>query len=175
MESYYPVVVERYEPVMDTGGAGLHRGGCGIEKQYMFRRPGAFTVNDDRAVLDPWGIGGGDSGGRSGKVLVRADGTREELASKLDNVPVQPGDRLIFRTAGAGGWGDPLERDPALVERDVRRRLVSKEAARELYGVVVGDAAATAARRAEILAARKGEALPRFDFGELPAGLVPPR
>ena len=55
MESYYPVVVERYEPVMDTGGAGLHRGGCGIEKQYLFLRPGAFTVNDDRAVLDPWG------------------------------------------------------------------------------------------------------------------------
>ena len=136
MESYYPVVVERYEPVMDTGGAGLHRGGCGIEKQYMFRRPGAFTINDDRAVLDPWGIGGGDSGGRSAKLLLR---------------------------------------EPALVERDVRRRLVSKEAALELYGVAVGDAAATAARRAEILAARGGEPLPRFDFGEMPEGLVPPR
>ena len=56
---------------------------------------------------------------------------------------MQPGDRLLFRTAGAGGWGDPLLRDPAIVERDVRRRLVSKEAAAELYGVVVGDAAAT--------------------------------
>ncbi len=175
MESYYPVVVERYEPVMDTGGAGLHRGGCGIEKQYMFRRPGAFTINDDRAVLDPWGIGGGDSGGRSAKLLLRADGTREQLTSKLDNVPVLPGDRLLFRTAGAGGWGDPLLREPALVERDVRRRLVSKEAALELYGVAVGDAAATAARRAEILAARGGEPLPRFDFGEMPEGLVPPR
>jgi N-methylhydantoinase B len=100
MESYYPVVVERYEPVMDTGGAGLHRGGCGIEKQYMFRRPGAFTINDDRAVLDPWGIGGGDSGGRSAKLLIRADGTREQLVSKLDNVPVQPGDRLLLYSDG---------------------------------------------------------------------------
>jgi N-methylhydantoinase B len=172
MESYYPIVIERYEPVIDSGGAGLNRGGCGIEKQYLFRRPGAFTINDDRAVLDPWGLGGGRSGGRSTKTLIRADGTREELVSKLDNVPVQPGDRLVFRTAGAGGWGDPLVRDPALVERDVRRRLVSKGSAERDYGVVMGDAAATEALRAR-LRAERGE-LSRFDFGELPEGLVAP-
>ena len=70
---------------------------------------------------------------------------------------------------------DPLERDAAWVERDVRRRLVSKEAALSEYGVVVGDAAATEARRAELRAARGGAPLERFDFGELPAGLVPPK
>jgi N-methylhydantoinase B len=172
MESYYPVVVERYEPVRDSGGAGFHRGGCGIEKQYRFRARGAVTVNDDRAILDPWGIGGGRSGGRSAKILLRADGSREELPSKIDNVPVEPGDRLIFRTAGAGGWGDPLERPRERVERDVRRRLVSPEAARAEYGVVIGDAEATERLRAECRAAR-GEPAP-FDFGELPAGLLPP-
>jgi N-methylhydantoinase B len=173
MESYYPVVLERYEPVIDTGGAGLCRGGCGIEKQYLFRRPGAVNVNDDRAIMDPWGLGGGRSGGRSAKAILRADGTREELPSKIDNVPVQAGDRILFRTAGAGGWGDPLERDPALVERDVRRRLVSRESAERDSGVIPAAPAATEARRAELRAAR-GE-LSRFDFGELPAGLVPPR
>ncbi|MEZ5101645.1 MAG: hydantoinase B/oxoprolinase family protein [Thermoleophilia bacterium] len=173
MESYYPLVVERYEPVPDTGGPGLHRGGCGIEKQYLFRRAGTITINDDRAVHAPWGIGGGGAGGTSGKRLQRADGTVEELPSKIDNVVVAPGDRLVFRTAGAGGWGDPLERPAEKVERDVRRRLVSAAAARAGYGVVVGDDAATAALRAELRAARGARA--RFDFGDVPAGLVPPQ
>ena len=173
MESYYPVVVERYEPVIDSGGAGLHRGGTGIEKVYLFRSSGAFTVNDDRALLEPWGIGGGKHGGRSTKTLLRTDGTEEELPSKIDNVRVQPGDRLIFRTAGAGGWGDPLARPPEAVERDVRRRLVSREAAKTEYGVVVGDADATVELRVELRAGR-GETPSRFDFGALPAGLEPP-
>jgi N-methylhydantoinase B len=173
MESYYPVVVERYEPVIDSGGAGLHRGGTGIEKVYLFRSAGAFTVNDDRALLHPWGIGGGRHGGRSTKTLVRADGSEEELPSKIDNVQVQPGDRLLFRTAGAGGWGDPLARPQDLVERDVRRRLVSREAAETDYGVVVGDREATERLRGDLRPAR-GEELPRFDFGPLPAPLQPP-
>jgi N-methylhydantoinase B len=172
IESYYPLVLERYEPVMDTGGAGLHRGGCGIEKQYLFRAHGSVTVNDDRAIIDPWGIGGGASGGRSAKTIVRADGTREELPSKIDNVPVAPGDRMLFRTAGAGGWGDPLERPADQVDRDVRRRLVSAAAAHAEYGVVIGDADATDRARTEMRAARGAPG--RFDFGELPGGLVAP-
>ena len=89
MESYYPVVLERYEPVIDTGGPGLHRGGTGIEKQYMFRCAGAVTVNDDRELLSPWGLGGAKHGGQSSKTIVRADGTRERLPSKIDNVAVE--------------------------------------------------------------------------------------
>lgn len=172
MESYYPVVLERYEPVIDTGGPGLHRGGTGIEKQYMFRAAGAVTVNDDRALLSPWGINGAKHGGRSNKAIIRADGTREELPSKIDNVTVEAGDRIVFRSAGAGGWGDPLERPIDKVERDVRRRLVSSESAHNDYGVVIGDEAATVALR-ERVSAERGE-LKRFDFGELPAGLTPP-
>ena len=172
MESYYPVVLERYEPVIDTGGPGLHRGGTGIEKQYMFRCAGAVTVNDDRELLSPWGLGGAKHGGQSSKTIVRADGTRERLPSKIDNVAVEAGDRILFRSAGAGGWGDPLERPQTTVERDVRRRLVSAESAERDYGVVIGDEAATAAFR-ERLAEERGEPS-RFDFGELPEGLEPP-
>lgn len=172
MEANYPVVVERYEPAVDSGGAGLHRGGTGIEKQYLFLADGEVTVNDDRAALQPWGIGGGRAGGTSAKLVLRADGTREELASKVDLLPVRAGDRLVFRTAGAGGWGDPLERDPAIVELDIRRRLVTEGSARAEYAVVPGDAAATERLRAQ----RRAEAEPatRFDFGALPAGLLPP-
>ena len=103
---------------------------------------------------------------------MRADGTREELPSKIDNVAVEPGDRILFRSAGAGGWGDPLERPQEKVERDVKRRLVTPESAEHDYGVVVGDEQATIALRAK-LSAERGE-LSRFDFGELPAGLTPP-
>ena len=85
------------------------------------------------------------------------------LPSKCHDVKVFPGDVLHFVTWGGGGWGDPLERDPALVDLEVRRGLVSVEGARR-YGVVIGDEAATAALRAELRAARPAE-LPVFDMG----------
>ena len=128
-ESYYPVRISSYVPARDTGGAGFHRGGTGIEKTYVFTGPGSFTVNDDRATIPPWGINGGRHGGCSTKTLIRAAGEVVELVSKIDQVPVNAGDMLVFRTAGAGGWGDPLERDPQLVLRDVLRDLVSHEVA----------------------------------------------
>ena len=128
-EAYYPVVIERYIPVRDSGGAGLHRGGTGVEKVYLFTGPGEFTVHDDRALISPWGIGGGRAGGRSTKQLIRADGTVIELPSKLDAYHVEGGERLVFRTAGAGGWGDPLQRPAHLVAQDVQRELVSSEVA----------------------------------------------
>lgn len=173
-EGYYPVRIEHYVPVIDSGGAGLHRGGTGIEKLYVFTGPGEFTVNDDRALISPWGIGGGRAGGRSSKTLIRADGTVEELPSKIDAVPVREGDRLVFRTAGAGGWGDPLERPADLVARDVRRGLVSVEAARRDYGVVVEAGVAredaTASLRQRVRAERGEPA--QFDYGELPHGVT---
>lgn len=169
-EAYHPVVIERYIPVRDSGGAGRHRGGTGVEKVYLFTSPGEFTVHDDRALISPWGIGGGRAGGRSAKQLIRTDGTVVELPSKVDAYHVEAGERLVFRTAGAGGWGDPLERSADEVLRDVQRELVSPEAAGADYGVVIdGDAVdrtATRELRAR-LAQERGEPA-QFDFGELP-------
>jgi N-methylhydantoinase B len=172
IELNFPLTVERYEPVRDSGGAGLHRGGTGIEKQYLFHNAGAITVNDDRAKLHPWGIGGGCHGGTSAKHIVRSDGSVEELPSKIDGVLVQPGDRLVFRTAGAGGWGDPLARPVAAVVQDVQSGLVSATCAEEKYGVVLGDDDATTTLREEM--ARQRGQISRFDFGPLPDGLVAP-
>lgn len=172
METNYPLIAMRYEPVTDSGGAGLHRGGAGIEREYLFREPGYITINDDRATLQPWGIGGGRAGGSSSKRLIRADGRQDVLPSKIDSVAVKEGDRLVFRTAGAGGWGDPFARPQGTVERDVGRGLVSAAAADALYGVVCGDGAATeTARTSRRLGGTEGS----FDFGTLPAGLVAPR
>ena len=172
-EGYYPVRIEHYIPVRDSGGAGLHRGGTGIEKLYLFTGAGSFTVHDDRALISPWGLGGGLAGGRSAKTLIRADGSVVELPSKVDAHPVEAGDQLIFRTAGSGGWGDPLKRPAELVVRDVRRDLVSPESAEREYGVVITggsvDRQATEQLRAR-LAAERGDP-PQFDYGDMPEAL----
>ena len=174
LESYYPMLIENYRTVLDTGGAGLHRGGNGAEKIYHLLEDGDISIHDDRHLTQPWGILGGKPGACSEKWLLKRDGGREPLPSKVDNVKVRSGDRIVFRTAGGGGWGDPLERDPIKVRNDVARRLLSAEAARENYGVALGgapvevDAKATQDLRESMKRNRKP--LPVFDFGELPAG-----
>jgi N-methylhydantoinase B len=168
LESYYPLRIEKWETVADTGGAGLHRGGNGVDVAYRFLEPGTIAIHDDRWLMYPWGVNGGRPGARGRKWIDRADGAREVLPSKCHDVPVRPGDVLHFVTWGGGGWGDPLDRDPALVALEVRRGLVSAEGARR-YGVVVGaggtvDEAATEALRTGLRADRTGE-LPVFDMG----------
>jgi N-methylhydantoinase B len=92
------------------------------------------------------------------------------LPSKL-TMTIRRGDVFRHEVAGAGGWGDPLERDPAMVLRDVRNELVSREAARADYGVVLTakpltvDEPATAALRQQMLGQRKRENVPIYDWG----------
>ena len=127
-----------------------------MEKVYLLLEAGEISIHDDRNITQPWGILAGKPGGRSEKWLVKKDGAREPLPAKVDNVKVSPGDRIVFRTAGGGGWGDPLQREPARVRNDVARKLVGREAARESYGVVLRgdgleiDAAATTDLRAQM-------------------------
>ena len=168
LESYYPLRIEKWETIADTGGSGLHRGGNGVDVAYRFLEPGTIAIHDDRWLTYPWGVNGGEPGTRGTKWLDRADGSHEVLPSKCHDVPVRPGDVLHFVTWGGGGWGDGLERDPELVALEVRRGLVSAAGARR-YGVVadadgVLDTAGTATLRAEIRSARVGE-LPVFDMG----------
>ena len=172
MENYYPVLIEKYRPVRDSGGAGLHRGGCGIEKVYLMQAAGRVFIHDDREVVPPWGINGGLHGGTSSKWLIKAGSQKpERIPSKIDNLKVSPGDRIVFKTAGSGGWGDPLERAPELVARDVRYDLVSREQAERDYAVVLTkelkvDEPVTA--KARIEAKRKRGAASAFDFGFTP-------
>ncbi len=168
LESYYPLRIEKWETVADTGGAGLHRGGNGVDVAYRFLNDGTISIHDDRWLTYPWGVLGGEPGARGTKWIERADGTTEVLPSKCHDVPVKTGDLLHFVTWGGGGWGDPLQRDPELVGLEVRRGLVTFEGARR-YGVVCDenghvDAAATAELRST-LAAGRPDPLPIFDSG----------
>jgi N-methylhydantoinase B len=167
LEAYFPLRIERYESIVDSGGAGKHRGGNGIRITYRFLEKGVVAIHDDRWFIKPWGVNGGEPGMRSRKILVRANGTETILPSKCDDVIVHPGDQLHYDTWGGGGWGDPLDRDPALVGLDVTRGLVSAAGARR-YGVVCDpaggvDATATEALRADLRASRP--ALSLFNTG----------
>ena len=159
LESYFPLRIDIYETIADTGGAGKHRGGNGLRIGYRSLEQGEISIHDDRWLTYPWGANGGEPGARSRKLLQRADGTEELLPSKIDHVKVEAGDLLIADTWGGGGWGDPLERDAKLVAFDVVAGLVTADGARR-YGVVVDadgniDESATAALR-QSMAAKRG-------------------
>ncbi len=167
LERYFPLMIERYETEPDSGGAGLHRGGNGIRMSYRFLEPGKIAIHDDRWFVPPWGVNGGDPGARARKILERADGSQQIVGNKLEDLEVEAGDILHFITWGGGGWGDPYDRDPALVGKEIVQGLVTAEGARA-YGVVADgngnvDLAATEALRTRLRAERKE--IPVFNFG----------
>ena len=167
LERYFPLRIERYEAIADSGGAGKFRGGNGILMSYRFLAAGTVSIHDDRWFTYPWGVNGGRPGARARKIHETTDGTQTIVANKLDSMAVEAGDLLHFITWGGGGWGDPLERDPALVAKEIRQGLVTDEGARS-YGVAIAadgsvDEAATAKLRDEMRAAGTSGEL--FDRG----------
>ncbi|MFZ3454034.1 hydantoinase B/oxoprolinase family protein [Arthrobacter sp. 7Tela_A1] len=175
LESYYPLVIDRWETIADTGGAGLHRGGNGVDVAYRFLEPGTIAIHDDRWLTYPWGVRGGEPGARGRKWIEKADGTTLILPSKVHDVEVAPGDVLHFVTWGGGGWGDPLERDPELVCKEVRRGLVTAQGALA-YGVVCSEEGTLGAEATETLRERlrgdREEPLPLFNRGGEMADLL---
>jgi N-methylhydantoinase B len=166
IESYFPLRIERYETIPSSGGAGLHRGGNGLSVAYRFLSEGTIGIHDERWLVHPWGVLGGDVGMRSTKKLVRVDGSEECLPSKCDGIKVQVGDLLYFNTWGGGGWGDPLERDAELVLADVKRNLATVDGAKA-YGVVINDSAVDEAATSKLRAEMRSSRAPieTFNFG----------
>ena len=163
VEAYFPLRIETYETIIDSGGAGKHRGGNGIRVGYRLLADGEISIHDDRWLTYPWGVNGGDPGMRSRKELVKANGERRVLPSKCDHIRVKKGDLVICDTWGGGGWGNPLERAPTAVATDVIKGLISVEGARR-YGVVLDaagqvDAQATAELRRQMAARRTSDSL----------------
>ena len=133
-ETDWPILIERYGLLPDSGGAGRYRGGLAVERVWRILAPDtAVHVRSDRQVHRPYGLGGGGEGAPSSNLIVRADGTVEQMPPMFV-ATLQPGDVFHHRMPGGGGHGDPSERDPEAVARDVRDGKVSVDAARELYG-----------------------------------------
>jgi N-methylhydantoinase B/oxoprolinase/acetone carboxylase alpha subunit len=155
-ESEFPIVVERYGLVPDSGGPGRRRGGLAVERAWRcLTSDTSLIVRSDRAVHPPYGLAGGLPGAPSENVLVRPDGT-EEVLPAMFSTTIQAGDTYVHRIAGGGGFGDPLEREPELVAADVANDKVSARAARECYGVVVDDDGVLDRTATENLRARTG-------------------
>ncbi|MBB4614661.1 hydantoinase B/oxoprolinase family protein [Novosphingobium taihuense] len=167
LERYFPMVIERYECEPDSGGAGLHRGGNGIRMTYRFLSKGTIAIHDDRWFVPPWGVNGGEPGARARKILEKPDGTQTIVGNKVEDLDVEAGDILHFITWGGGGWGDPLDRDPALVAKEIVQGLVTPQGALA-YGVVADDLGTVNLAETEALRARqraeRGE-LPLFNYG----------
>jgi N-methylhydantoinase B len=154
VELHQPVRVERYGFLADTEGAGKWRGSLSVVRELRFMGEEAILqVRSDRRKFPPYGLAGGEPGSPSNSVL--NPGSDQQLLPTKLTMPITHGDLLRHNLAGGGGYGDRLQRDPALVLEDVLDGKLSPGRAAEMYGVVIDlegetvDMAGTNARRAE--------------------------
>src|SRR6516162_7726236 len=149
IETEFPVRVERYELVTDSGGPGTFRGGLGVRRQWrMLGDESTVNLRMDRFRFSSPGIFGATSARISRAVLNPGSAGERALGSKIAGLRLVRGDVLAVELAGGGGWGDPSARPAERVRQDVVRGYVSASGARAQYGVALTpelaiDAAAT--------------------------------
>jgi N-methylhydantoinase B len=166
IETHLPIIVRRYHQVVDSGGPGRRRGGPALRLDFQVFSPGGIVTarGMERYRFQPWGAAGGLPGA-SGRTMLNPGADRERDIGKINILHLEAGDVVSTWSPAGGGYGSPDEREPELVLRDVLDEVVSLEAAREIYRVVIRngqlDAAATEALRAERRAERNGP----FHFG----------
>jgi N-methylhydantoinase B len=161
LEQQQPLIVERLELAVDSGGAGEWEGAPGAHCIYRTRDDRVRMISNAAGnKYPPQGVAGGLPGASNAIWKIDANGKRTTLPEFFD-VELEPGERLETNVCGAGGYGDPLARDPEAVAYRVTEGWITKERAFEVYGVVlnsgegryVADRSATENRRAELRAA----------------------
>mgnify|MGYP001214898546 CR=1 FL=1 len=170
-ESEQPLQITAYEFIQDAMGPGKFRGGAPFRREYrLLAEEAILQVRSDRRQFRPYGLYGGGPG-RPSMNYLNPERNDAVLPSKL-TMTMRRGDLFRHEVAGAGGWGDPLLRDPALVLKDVRNEFVSEKSARADYGVVLAgnplavDLAATEALRQQMRAQRKWDDVPVYTWSE---------
>jgi N-methylhydantoinase B len=124
IEQSLPVRFRAYEFRPGTGGRGRWRGGCGVRREWeLLADEATVSILTERTRVAPWGLEGGGGGGLARHVVRRSDGTEEVLPPK-HTTRLRRGDVLVVQTPGGAGYGDPAERDPEAVERDITNGLV---------------------------------------------------
>ena len=137
IEIAYPLRVERYGLVKDSDGPGKSRGGLGMTREItILDHEATVTLGTERRKIPPWGLMGGKPGGSSDCSIVSPEGKKKALPGKV-TIRLDPGTRIVLKTAGGGGFGNPMERDQEKVLRDVEEGLISTKRAKEQYGVAV--------------------------------------
>jgi N-methylhydantoinase B len=161
-----PVFVKRYM-LTDEVSPGEYRGGSGVVLEFVCLAPEAIVTarGMDRFVLRPYGRKGA-SAGSLGSCVLDPETQRERHIGKIDKLELQRGDVVRIISPGGGGYGDPTEREPALVLADVLNGFVTGQEARGTYGVVVANGAVDEAATARLRAKRVGRPQEEFSFGE---------
>jgi N-methylhydantoinase B len=166
IESEFPTRLLRFDLIRDSGGAGHNRGGLGIRREYLNLADARFSIRSMRHVIPPQGAAGG-APGRAGDILINPNGTAPvRLPTRYADYPLKRDDMFRLDTPGGGGYGDPLDREPAAVLADISEGYVTAEAAERDYGVVLAkgeggaaiDEGKTEKRRASIKAKREKDA-----------------
>ncbi|MCC7283512.1 MAG: hydantoinase B/oxoprolinase family protein [Acetobacteraceae bacterium] len=135
LENEYPLLIERYELVADSGGAGQWRGGMGLRRVYRgLGHVLTFSGQGERAVHPPWGLFGGKPGGTSRIELVHDSGRRRKLSSKPMSIEVGPDAVVWIETPGAGGYGPPRKRSAEARAEDSASGKFSARYMRTNYG-----------------------------------------
>jgi len=139
IEAESPVLIDEYGFLPDTGGPGKYRGALALVRSYrVLTDTATVQLRSDRELFAPWGLFGGKSGAAARTWLNRGRPDEQRLPSKFLRV-MKKDDVVRGEMAASGGWGDPLERDPAAVLDDVRQEKMSAAHALEHYGVVLRD------------------------------------
>jgi len=134
LENEYPLLVERYELVENSGGAGKWRGGMGLRRVYRgLGHTLTFSGQGERAVTPPWGLFGGKGGGTGSISLINPDGSKEELDIKPASLQVEPTKAVCIETPGAGGYGAPVDRDKESLLEDFKSEKFSRLFLKEHY------------------------------------------
>ncbi|HEX5279157.1 MAG TPA: hydantoinase B/oxoprolinase family protein [Micropepsaceae bacterium] len=136
IESEFPTRIERFELIRDSGGAGKFRGGLGLLREYVNLAEARFSIRSSKHVIPPRGVADGTDG-RCGDLTINPDTEAKHLPTRYADYPLKAGDVFRLETPGGGGLGDPFERDPHSVLRDVVDGYVSPEKAAAEYGVAV--------------------------------------
>lgn len=158
IESHLPLRVNRYELRDEPPAPGKWRGGIGTVREFTYLSDGFFSVEGEGHKYKPWGFDGGAEGGASSLFLLREGETDLGLPSKIPYHPASAGNRLISFGPNGGGYGDPLERDPASVLGDVLDGYLSRDRARADYGVVVAEGAVDDLETTRLRGTRGGRA-----------------
>jgi N-methylhydantoinase B len=139
-ETRYPLIVDQFSLNIADGGHGQWRGGFGLIKDYRIINSKAYvTASFGRNKFPPWGLAGGWPGTPNEVEIRTADG-KVERRGRFSNRELRKGDVVRFITGMGGGYGDPKKRDPQKVLEDVLDGYITREVAREVYGVaIVGD------------------------------------
>jgi len=140
LEAKFPLLVSRYAYNVEAGvGAGRYRGGFGLVREYIVEGDDVVLhASYGRTATRPWGVDGGAEGSLNGIDVIRGDAC--QMLTRPPHFSLQRGDRVVVRTGGGGGWGDPRTRDPAAVAQDVGDDLINIATAATCYGVVIDPA-----------------------------------